>query len=288
MRRRQIALLFVILLAACTSTNPVPPLHDGGGDRVASDAPAGDTVNPSSEGGGGDRALSDGRHLDEKTGADLNPVTCAPNAFLGCKTASQLLQCNASGTGTVLVSCSPYLCDAVNKRCSQCDPKTASVCQGNDLLTCTAEGLLVKATCPSGCVNGSCVGCTPKSYYKDADGDGFGNPASKVDACAQPVGFVANNLDCDDFDPAAHPGQTAFFNMPTKGTGTYDYNCDKVEQQELPDLVACVVSGMTCVGDGWAAAVPACGTVGVWTKCTKGSGRSGCGTTTSTKIQGCH
>jgi hypothetical protein len=299
MRRCQLTLLFVIgFLAACTTPNPVAALSDARSDRAASDGPApgGDAVNPSSEGGGEDRAsLSEGGRkdagLDSKVSADLkrDAFTCIPNASLGCKTSSLLLQCNGAGSGTVLVDCSPYLCDAVNKRCTQCDPKGAPVCQGKDLLTCTAEGLLVKTTCPNGCVNGSCAGCALKSYYKDADGDGFGNAVIKLDACAQPWGFVLNNLDCDDLDPAAHPGQTAFFNVPTKGAGSYDYNCDKVEEKELPSLVACVVSGMTCVGDGWAGTVPGCGAVGVWAKCNKQGGMPpGCGVTTSNKIQSCH
>ena len=199
------------------------------------------------------------------------------------------MQCNAAGNGTVLVDCAPYLCDATNKRCTQCDPKSPPTCQGSDLLTCTADGLLAKTTCPSGCAAGSCTGCTPKPFYKDGDGDGFGSPASKLDACVQPVGYVANNLDCDDLDPAAHPGQTAFFEQPTKGTGSFDYNCDKLAEQEAPSLVSCVVSGMSCVGDGWMTTVPACGAVSVWAKCNKqGSGPTGCGTTTFTKTQRCH
>lgn len=37
------------------------------------------------------------------------------------------------------------------------------------------------------------------TYYADADGDGFGNPLVSVSNCSgQPVGYVVNNLDCDD------------------------------------------------------------------------------------------
>lgn len=39
----------------------------------------------------------------------------------------------------------------------------------------------------------------PTTYYADADGDGFGDPAVTELSCAGPsVGFVANNTDCDD------------------------------------------------------------------------------------------
>ncbi len=47
--------------------------------------------------------------------------------------------------------------------------------------------------------------CTPMNWFADADGDTFGDASSVVSACSAPVGFVANNLDCDDSDSAVHP-----------------------------------------------------------------------------------
>jgi hypothetical protein len=48
------------------------------------------------------------------------------------------------------------------------------------------------------------------TYYADADGDGYGNPAVSVTTCAvaAPVGHVTNKLDCDDTNPDIHPGVT--------------------------------------------------------------------------------
>jgi hypothetical protein len=44
------------------------------------------------------------------------------------------------------------------------------------------------------------------TYYADADGDTYGNPAVTTTSCTgAPVGYVANNLDCDDTNPALNP-----------------------------------------------------------------------------------
>ena len=53
---------------------------------------------------------------------------------------------------------------------------------------------------------------TDTTYYRDADGDGFGNPADSILACSQPIGYVANNTDCNDGNPAVHPGATEVCN----------------------------------------------------------------------------
>jgi hypothetical protein len=51
-----------------------------------------------------------------------------------------------------------------------------------------------------------CEQLTP--YYRDADGDTYGNPAVSTLACEAPAGYVDNStgFDCDDTDAAVHPG----------------------------------------------------------------------------------
>ncbi len=56
-----------------------------------------------------------------------------------------------------------------------------------------------------GQVDEGAVDATP--WYQDSDGDGAGDAASPTLACEQPAGFVADDQDCDDGEPAAAPGR---------------------------------------------------------------------------------
>jgi len=44
------------------------------------------------------------------------------------------------------------------------------------------------------------------TYYRDADGDTYGNLAVTIQAVAAPVGYVANSTDCNDASSAVNPG----------------------------------------------------------------------------------
>ncbi len=45
----------------------------------------------------------------------------------------------------------------------------------------------------------------PSTFYADADGDTYGNAAVTISACSAPVGYVADNTDCDDNNAAINP-----------------------------------------------------------------------------------
>ncbi|HRZ76481.1 MAG TPA: CARDB domain-containing protein, partial [Bacteroidales bacterium] len=59
-------------------------------------------------------------------------------------------------------------------------------------------------------------------FFRDADGDGFGNPDSLVSVCVQPAGYVAEGSDCDDQDPLAFPGQVWYIDYDGDGYGRGD------------------------------------------------------------------
>jgi N-acetylneuraminic acid mutarotase len=46
----------------------------------------------------------------------------------------------------------------------------------------------------------------PATLYQDLDGDGFGNASVSQVTCAAPAGWVSVAGDCDDTNPAVHPG----------------------------------------------------------------------------------
>jgi hypothetical protein len=60
-----------------------------------------------------------------------------------------------------------------------------------------------------------------RTAYRDADGDGYGDARAATPSCdgTLPVGYVADNTDCDDTDADAHPDATETCNG-------IDDNCD--------------------------------------------------------------
>lgn len=76
--------------------------------------------------------------------------------------------------------------------------------------SCIIYGCTISTACnynPTATVNdGTCI--LPVTYYIDADGDSFGNPANPTSACSQPSGYVTNNSDCNDSNINIKPTAT--------------------------------------------------------------------------------
>jgi hypothetical protein len=118
---------------------------------------------------------------------------------------------------------------------SECDP---GVIPG---ATCVKPGHVGQCECQMDC--GDAGAC--RLYYRDSDGDSYGDPMTTTVGCSNmppPSGYVADNTDCDDHDGNVHPGQTGYFASPSNGTKTYDYNCDGMIEKQTPEYT----SGETC------------------------------------------
>ena len=93
-----------------------------------------------------------------------------------------------------------------NDFCLTCYPGSTELCDGMDN---TGEGQIDE-------------GLTQSTFYRDVDGDGYGNPSNSTSTCAAPAGYVTDNTDCNDNCATCHPGGTEICgNM-------YDEDCNGI------------------------------------------------------------
>ncbi len=85
-------------------------------------------------------------------------------------------------------------------------------------------------------------------WYPDADGDGYGDPDTEEVTCdTPPAGYVSNDLDCDDADPALNPDAAEVCDHVDQdcnrevddGLGTACERCEDGGDDDLDGLVDC-------------------------------------------------
>lgn len=162
-------------------------------------------------------------------GSDSTTTTDTPDATPGCTTTTYYPDVDGDGYGDMTKSMDA--CDAPDgyiTRGGDCDdgdakihPGVAEVCDGKDN-DCNGQ---------TDDADANVAPTTQHAYYKDGDGDGYGDTATKKLACAAPAGYVDKDADCDDTDAAVHPGAVEVCDH-------VDNNCNGLVDAADPDIDA--------------------------------------------------
>lgn len=160
----------------------------------------------------------------------------------------------------------------------------------HDVLTDVTEPLHRRLT---DLANEHALPCAEPVWFRDEDGDGYGDPRVSQRAAKQPAGYVINSLDCFDRNRDAHPGQLKFF-LRQRGDGSFDYDCDGAQTPEAvaasggcKSITRFAIPTRCWPEPGWIKAAPACGFEGRWfSKCELGTLSCDEGEPQS-RVQGC-
>ncbi len=115
-------------------------------------------------------------------------------------------------------------------------------------------------------------GLTGSTWYRDADGDTYGDPSVTTAGCSAPAGYVADGTDCDDTVASTNPGApelsydhvdndcngypddmlaedesswTVLGTYASDGAGNALYETDDLDGDGDPELIVCADAGNT-------------------------------------------
>ena len=136
------------------------------------------------------------------------------------------------GDGSVSqCTCDDGGADAWVSKSGDCDESTSAISPDAQEL-CTPEGdTPVDEDCDGQTDEASAIDAL--TWYADVDGDGFGDAADILIACAQPVGYIADATDCDDNRDQVNPA------ADEDCATTYDDDCDTDDNNNDVDAIGC-------------------------------------------------
>lgn len=159
---------------------------------------------------------------------DFSPVGAGTTCGASGRACAGASTCDSFGTCQERPALDGTPCDD-GQFCSEQSHCNGGACVATALRECGDLSICDEAR--DGCACSACRGangaCTlPRVWYRDADGDGFGDPSSGETSCQQPAGFIAGPAtDCCDADANAKPGQTGFFSSVNR-CNNWDYDCN--------------------------------------------------------------
>lgn len=141
-----------------------------------------------------------------------------------------------------------------------CQVTSGTDCKDNDssVNPDATEGPFGSSTCSDGIDNDcdgktdsndsdciqQCVTAAKITYYRDADGDGYGDKRKSLKDCTQPANYVTNKADCDDNDPNEHPDQVWYKDKDKDKDGYSDgksrTSCKRPKGYKLPSELTAI------------------------------------------------
>ncbi|NTX01861.1 MopE-related protein [Myxococcus sp. CA040A] len=122
---------------------------------------------------------------------------CSGSVDEGLTTQAWYRDADGDGYGTASNS---------QQKCGQPSGYVSTAGDCNDANASIRPG--VAEVCDS--VDNNCNGATDEgttsTFYRDADGDGYGNAGLPTQACSAPAGYVVNATDCNDASASVRPG----------------------------------------------------------------------------------